>query len=72
MSYSNGLLQRNNVIGNGRDGKDGADGIGFKLTTSGEYDLQNKILFNVKTQNDVPDDSPYGTRKKIRQVYTSI
>ena len=64
MSYSNGLLQRNNVIGNGRDGKDGEDGIGFKLTTSGDYDLQNKILFNVKTQNDVPDDSPYETIKK--------
>ena len=68
MSYSNGLLQRNNVIGNGRDGKDGEDGIGFKLTTSGDYDLQNKILFNVKTQNDVPDDSPLET---IRKDYKS-
>ena len=38
--------------------------IGFKLTDDGNYDMENKILFNVKTQNDVPDDSSYETIKK--------
>ena len=56
--------KKSNAIGYGRDGKNGTDGIGFKLTTSGDYDLQNKILFNVKTQDDVPDDSDYDSIKK--------
>ena len=42
----------------------GPPGIGFKLTTHGNYDMDNKILFNVKTQDDVPDDSDYNTIKK--------
>ena len=40
------------------------EGVGFKQTSSGDYDLQNKILFNVKTQNDVSDDSDYDSIKK--------
>ena len=42
----------------------GPPGIGFKMTSHGNYDMDNKILFNVKTQDDVPDDSDYNTIKK--------
>ena len=45
-------------------GKQGPPGIGFKQTSSGNYDMDNKILFNVKTQDDVPEDSDYVTIKK--------
>ena len=45
-------------------GQQGPQGVGFKLTTHGNYDMDNKILFNVKTQDDVPDDSDYNTIKK--------
>ena len=31
----------------GKDGKDGLPGVGFKLTSSGDFDLQNKRLTNV-------------------------
>ena len=34
------------------------------MTSHGNYDMDNKILFNVKTQDDVPDDSDYNTIKK--------
>ena len=33
--------------GGGKDGKDGLPGVGFKLTSSGDFDLQNKRLTNV-------------------------
>ena len=45
-------------------GTQGPPGVGFKQTSSGDYDLQNKIMFNVKTQNDVSDDSDYDSIKK--------
>ena len=45
-------------------GQQGPPGIGFKMTSHGNYDMDNKILFNVKTQDDVPDDSDYNTIKK--------
>ena len=48
----------------GQQGPPGPKGVGFKMTTHGNYDMDNKILFNVKTQNDVPDDSDYNTIKK--------
>ena len=64
MSYSNGLLPSNTNNISTVKGPKGDDGVGFKLTTSGDFDIDNKILFNVKTQNDVSDDSPYETIKK--------
>ena len=64
MSYSNGLLQSNTNNIAGIKGKDGKDGVGFKQTSSGDYDMDNKILFNVKTQDDVPEDSDYDSIKK--------
>ena len=48
----------------GQQGPPGPKGVGFKMTTHGNYDMDNKILFNVKTQDDVPDDSDYNTIKK--------
>ena len=40
--------------GGGKDGKDGLPGVGFKLTPSGDFDLQRKRLTNVAegTGND--------------------
>ena len=43
MSYLNGMLSESTSQGgkNGKDGKDGLPGVGFKLTSSGDFDLQN-------------------------------
>ena len=46
MSYSNGMLSESTSQG-GKDGKDGLPGVGFKLTSSGDFDLQRKRLTNV-------------------------
>ena len=46
MSYSNGMLSES-TSGGGKDGKDGLPGVGFKLTPSGDFDLQSKRLTNV-------------------------
>ena len=46
MSYSNGMLSES-TSGGGKDGKDGLPGVGFKLTPSGDFDLQRKRLTNV-------------------------
>ena len=45
MSYSNGLLQYFSNTG-GRDGTDGKDGVGFDLTSDGNYDMNGKKLTN--------------------------
>ena len=39
MSYSNGMLSESTSQG-GKDGKDGLPGVGFKLTSAGDFDLQ--------------------------------
>ena len=41
MSYSNGMLSESTSQG-GKDGKDGLPGVGFKLTSAGDFDLQRK------------------------------
>ena len=46
MSYLNGMLSESTSQG-GKDGKDGLPGVGFKLTSSGDFDLQKKRLTNV-------------------------
>ena len=46
MSYSNGMLSESTSQG-GKDGKDGLPGVGFKLTSAGNFDLQRKRLTNV-------------------------
>ena len=64
MSYSNGLLSSNtnNILT--VKGPRGESGVGFKLTSSGDYDINNKIMYHIKTQDDVPDDSDYDSIKK--------
>ena len=47
MSYSNGLLSESTAPQRGKDGKDGLPGVGFKLTSAGDFDLQKKRLTNV-------------------------
>ena len=47
MSYSNGMLSESTRFAGGKDGKDGLPGVGFKLTPSGDFDLQKKRLTNV-------------------------
>ena len=47
MSYSNGMLSESTASKGGKDGKDGLPGVGFKLTPSGDFDLQRKRLTNV-------------------------
>ena len=47
MSYSNGLLSESRNFQGGKNGKDGLPGVGFKLTSSGDFDLQKKRLTNV-------------------------
>ena len=46
MSYLNGMLSESTSQG-GKDGEDGLPGVGFKLTSSGDFDLQKKRLTNV-------------------------
>ena len=45
MSYSNGLLNYN-VDQSHLKGKRGADGVGFNLTSDGNYDMSNKKVEN--------------------------
>ena len=42
----------------------GPPGIGFKLESDGNYDMDQKKIFNLETQDDVPNDSDYETIKK--------
>ncbi|KAL9981328.1 hypothetical protein ACROYT_G010017 [Oculina patagonica] len=63
MSYSNGLLQNKETVV-GRNGKDGKDGVGFKLTDSGDYDMDKKKIFGLKTQDDVAFDADLDTYAK--------
>ncbi|KAL9960912.1 hypothetical protein ACROYT_G034420 [Oculina patagonica] len=39
--------------------KQGPAGVGFKLTPSGDYDMENKKIFKLKTQADVKIDADY-------------
>ena len=47
-----------------QQGPPGPQGAGFKISSHGNYDMSNKILFNVKTQDDISYDSDYNTLKK--------
>ena len=42
----------------------GKDGVGFKLTPSGDFDIDGKILFNARTNKDANEDDDYDTIKK--------
>ena len=67
MSYSNGLLPSNiNNISTVK-GPKGDDGVGFLLTSSGDYDMDGKILFNARANVDANEDDAYDTIKKNYQ-----
>ena len=56
MSYSNGLLSDQSYQTANKYVQRGLPGVGFKLTDTGDYDMQNKKLVNVKpgiNNNDV-------------------
>ena len=53
MSYSNGLLNFKNK--NKQVILKGAPGVGFNLTSDGNYDMANKKLTNVKEGNNKND-----------------
>ena len=56
MSFYNGILNHDDNHESSQGGKRGLPGIGYKLTSDGDYDIENKILTNVKlgdADNDV-------------------
>ena len=55
MSYSNGLLPDQSYQTVNKYVQKGLPGVGFKLTVTGDYDVQNKKLTNVKSGTDSND-----------------
>ena len=55
MSYSNGLLPDQSYQTVNKYVQRGLPGVGFKLTVTGDYDMQNKKLTNVKSGTDSND-----------------
>ena len=55
MSYSNGLLSDQSYQTANEYVQRGLPGVGFKLTDTGDYDMQNKKLTNVKSGTDSND-----------------
>ena len=55
MSYSNALLSDQSYQTANKYVQRGLPGIGFKLTVTGDYDMQNKKLTNVKSGTDSND-----------------
>ena len=55
MSYSNGLLSDQSYQSANKYVQRGLPGVGFKLTVTGDYDMQNKKLTNVKSGTDSND-----------------
>ena len=73
MSFYNGILNHNEYIHG--QGQRGLPGIGFKLDSNNDYDMQNKKLVNVKqgtNNNDVVTKSQLDSEiAKIPSVDTS-
>ena len=55
MSYSNGLLPDQSYQTANKYGQRDLPSVGFKLTVTGDYDMQNKKLTNVKSGTDSND-----------------
>ena len=51
-------------------GEKGDPGIGFKLTSDGNYDLQNKKVFNLDTPDDHKVDDDFNTR--VRDLKSAV
>ena len=68
MSYSNGSLGWSGEVSSSETvivkGEKGDPRIGFKLTSDGNYDLQNKKVYNLNTQDDHKVDDDYNTTVK--------
>jgi len=74
VSYSNGILGWSGEVSSSETvivkGEKGDPGIGFKLTSDGNYDLQNKKVFNLDTPDDHKVDDDYNTR--IRDFKSAV
>ncbi|KAL9980405.1 hypothetical protein ACROYT_G008993 [Oculina patagonica] len=57
MGFFDGNHTANAITGS--VGKEGPAGVGFKLTDDGNYDMENKKIFKLKTPNDVAVDADY-------------
>ena len=55
MTYSNGLLSDQSYQTANKYVQRGLPGVGFKLTVTGDYDMQNKKLTNVKSGTNSND-----------------
>ena len=55
MSFYNGILNHDDNHESNQTGQRGLPGIGYKLTSDGDYDIENKKLTNVKN-GDMPSD----------------
>ena len=67
MSYSNGLLSDQSYKSANKYVQ-GLPGVGFKLTDTGDYDMQNKKLVNVKqgtNNNDVITNSQFDVKTNL-------
>ena len=48
MSFYNGILTHEDNHGSGQIGQRGKPGVGFILTSDGNFDIENKKLTNVQ------------------------
>ena len=55
MSFYNGILNHDDNLDSSQVGQRGLPGIGYKLTSDGDYDIQNKKLTNVKNGDENKD-----------------
>ncbi|KAL9987991.1 hypothetical protein ACROYT_G002382 [Oculina patagonica] len=70
MGFFDGNHTANAITGS--VGKEGPAGVGFKLTTSGDYSMEKKKIFGLKTQDDIPfesDDYPKDLGSAINKRY---
>jgi len=74
MSYSNGISGWSGEVSSSETiivkGEKGDPGIGYKLTSDGNYDLQNQKVFNLDTPDDHKVDDDYNTR--IRDLKSAV
>ncbi|KAL9967847.1 hypothetical protein ACROYT_G026145 [Oculina patagonica] len=62
MGFFDGNHTANAITGS--VGKEGPAGVGFKLTDDGNYDMDKKKIFGLKTQDDVAFDADLDTYAK--------
>ena len=72
MSFYNGILNHDDNHESSQVGQRGLPGIGYKLTSDGDYDIQNKKLTNVKNgdeNNDVMNKSQIESYVSEKTIY---